>query len=504
MISRQVRCPYCQHGCPVEFNEEPTLRVHCPHCDETFLTRRSDNEETAIAVEKPAMEDSECPAPQRPLLSNSVLASLVLGVMLIMALVGGVLAWQTVAERRGYDFKLPKTQAIGIPIVARVALGLFVLGLVGILVRDWRVREKKYRAGSIPPHWLRRYAEPLLALFVLLVVGFSLVAIGSRPVRGPKPTDPNEPEAVSAVLPSQLAGLGYLPGDVNLIAGIHVAEVGQQPAGKEFLNRFRLANSVDGLHTLEKWTGLRLAEIDHVALGVKLENTGLIPRLTMVIRTLQPYDAWQLRRDLGAGTATKTGGRTLYRCANAVLLDEAVLWCADDHTLVLNWGDENLTAVPLSPRSGVDHFTAALAAVLRERIDPMAREQSAQVWLASNVADWNQTPVTLLRIKGILQEDDWNLLSHVPTLALWAQLEEGVTLHAACQASDDAAAEKVKETLAAYFSPDNPRLSFAGNGTQAEAIRADLSESLQVTRQEDWVTLQATIRPETIQPPVHR
>src|SRR5260221_6927416 len=104
----------------------------------------------------------------------------------------------------------------------------------------WNQREREKRAAGQSEPWTSRFGIPLLALMVLVGVGLAIVVIQTRPVRGPKPTDPSDPLSVPAVLPSHLAGLGYLPGDVNLVAAVHVAECSRTFAGQQFLKRFHI------------------------------------------------------------------------------------------------------------------------------------------------------------------------------------------------------------------------------------------------------------------------
>src|SRR5438477_130966 len=69
--------------------------------------------------------------------SNKGLALLILGVMIAMALLGLIYALRTEAIRRSYDFHLPKSKAISIPIDVAFPLGLYFLALIAAWFRGW-------------------------------------------------------------------------------------------------------------------------------------------------------------------------------------------------------------------------------------------------------------------------------------------------------------------------------------------------------------------------------
>src|SRR5260370_9991439 len=170
--------------------------------------------------------------------------------------------------------------------------------MVLAVVWGWTQRGRAKGAASQASRWTSRFGMPLLALMVLVGVGLAIVVIQTRPVRGPRPTDPSDPLSVPAVLPSRLAGLGYLPGNVNLVAAVHVAECSRTSAGQQFLKRFHIRGETWGLDTLEQWTSVKLHEIDHAVIGVSLKS--LIPRVTLVVRTIHADDLPGVVGDLKA------------------------------------------------------------------------------------------------------------------------------------------------------------------------------------------------------------
>ncbi|MFL5242366.1 MAG: hypothetical protein ACJ8FY_09685 [Gemmataceae bacterium] len=495
MAVRTARCPFCNSTFPLP--AKPSGKLQCPRCDETFAWKSEatlDSPVPAIdAVIAPPLGEPSQLIPPRPPFSNGRIAAVVLGVMLIMALLGGAYAWRTVLLRRSFDFQLPKTQALSVPVIARVALGAYVLAMVAAVVWGWNQRERAKRAAGQSETWTSRFGIPVFALLVLVGVGLAIVVIQTRPVRGPRPTDPSDPQSVPAVLPSHLAGLGYLPGDVNLVAAVHVAECAQTPAGRQFLKRFHLRGETWGLDTLEKWTRVKLHDIDHAVLGVSLKS--LIPRVTLVVRTIQPYDLPGIVDELNA-RETKIDGKKLYRFELPKMAREAYLWASDDRkTLVLTWPDDAAKTLPSTPYEGMAQFSLPLQAFISREIDPAAEKQPVQVWAACHVEKWQDSPAQLLVLLRMLSPEEWETLALTKTLGLWSQLNESATVNLAFQAHDAQAALKLHQALA----KEEKRLPFVKTEGTAKPIFEELGQNLQTTQQGEWLKMETSVSAETIE-----
>jgi hypothetical protein len=294
------------------------------------------------------------------------------------------------------------------------------------------------------------------------------------------------------VLPSDLLGLGYLPDDVNLIAAVHVAEAEREAAGREFLNRFRL-NEEYGLHTIETWTGLKLAEIDHVVLGIKVEGVAF-PRAMFIVRSILPYDAVDLRRDLKATKLPGNGSRSLYRFEPASLGHDAVLWCPDQRTVVVGWtffggSDGKLEGVPDTPKSGTDRFPPKLRSVLDERIDPSARAQAVQAWVAAEPS-WEKSPLVQIALTRFSRETQ-DLLSPLRALGAWAQFRESAKVRAGLQTTNSDAADKLEATVRDVVVKQ--RLPFGNPGPGTAAVLSDLARTLRISREGDWLSVEAEV-----------
>src|SRR5437867_2341571 len=127
MNAVSIHCPYCN----AQFSPPHVpsgMGISCPRCGERFPFRSVDS--TAISPaplsqsSAPPAEPLVPPAPRLPV-SNGVIALVLLGVMAVMALVGALYAWNTVLVRREYDAHLPRPSVIDIPLIARIALGVY-------------------------------------------------------------------------------------------------------------------------------------------------------------------------------------------------------------------------------------------------------------------------------------------------------------------------------------------------------------------------------------------
>jgi hypothetical protein len=492
MPSQTVNCPYCNSAVLVADN--PHGNLICPRCEESFPLPSTENfaGRSDFQTDQSAQEASvpAGPNPNKPSFSNKRIAALVLALMLFMGLIGLAYAWRTVLVRRTVDLKSPKTQSLEIPVLVKVALGVYVGAIILAVIYGWNRGERTRKSGQAEP-WTKQYGIPLLGLAVLGIVVVAIVLIQTRPSRQPSANQLSDPASVPAVLPSQLAGLSYLPGDVNFLAAVHVAECSRTPAGRQFLERFHLRGDTWGLSTLQKWTSVKVRDIDHAIIGVSLKT--LIPRVTLIVRTIQPYDLPGVVDELKA-RETKTDEKTVYRFELADMGREAYLWPADEKTLALSWPDEAVKSLPSSAFGGMGQLSLPLQSFITQQIDPSAREQPAQVWAACHVENWRDSPAQLLVLLKIITADEWETLSSIKTLGCWGQLQEGAKLHLAFQSVNEQAAGKLREALL----KGGKKLPFIKADGLAKPIIQELGENLEVNQQGDWLKLESKVSAETI------
>lgn len=242
----------------------------------------------------------------------------------------------------------------------------------------------------------------------------------------------------AATPPAALEALRWLPPDVTVVAGVQVAELRQTDAGRDLTNHlFRLGNVEVNADLLERWTGLKAEEIDHLVLGVKADE-GIPPPAVLVVRTVRPYDAEAVRATLGAEPAPAVGGKTLYKCKTGDGGLRPFLWCADERTLVFSLFEKPLEAVPDEPSAGLERLPADVRMLLEERLD-----SAGPAWVVGHAADWRKTAVALLL--GGLAEKDADLVGHVRDFALQWQAERPAKLLASIRC-DDADAARALET----------------------------------------------------------
>src|SRR5207247_2243454 len=97
----------------------------------------------------------------------------------------------------------------------------------------------------------------------------------------------------------------------DALAGTHVAELMAQPETASILRLLRADRANIGIYRLEELTGLRLEDLDHVVLGLKMQEAGLP---VLAVRTQQPYDEQRVRAALKAKpTNKKVGDKMLDR-----------------------------------------------------------------------------------------------------------------------------------------------------------------------------------------------
>src|SRR5207237_6218644 len=168
-----------------------------------------------------------------------------------------------------------------------------------------------------------------------------------------------ETPAVLSVVPGQLVALGYLPEGTDAMAGIHVSELMTQPDSATILRLMRSDRANLGIHRIEELTGLKLEDLDHVVLGLKMHENDL-PRLLLVVRTQRPYDLEKIRGALNARGTKGFQDKMLYRVAPEQIQLGGVLWCADERTLVFGLQASDFEGVPATPIAGGDRFPAEL------------------------------------------------------------------------------------------------------------------------------------------------
>jgi hypothetical protein len=399
MSASPIACPYCNAQVAVAPTVPNGQRVACTLCGESFALRRADADFTA--EEPPAAADAA----------------------LVLPSVGA-------GARTGVRSPVAKW------VIVCVVLGVMQIMALGGLALALRTEDWRREVDTAPP---------------------------VRPRRIPF-EDPHGENVVTPVAPARLNALAYLPADVSLIVGAHVAEVRADKAGEELLSApLSLDVAQVRLDSLINWTGLALADVDHLVVGVRVEDPLPAPRTVLVIRTREPYDADKVRDKLHARGKSVRGKKELYTIEVPNLPFEAGLWCADEHTLVFGLKREHLDAVPDTPRPDLDRIDGEITGLLKERMKP-----AGPLWVVGHARDWSETAAGVLLLR--LEKEDRDRLLKVRTVAAWVEPGQTVKVHAAFHCADAASAVALER----FFTGPDP------------AARPDLK----AFPDEDWLTLQ--------------
>jgi hypothetical protein len=369
----------------------------------------------------------------------------------------------------------------------------------------WGDLSQQAAPGREPTRANRIVALTVLAgMAVMATIGliFAWLTVGERRAHDfPKTT---EDDQTRAVLPADLAGLGYLPPGTAVVVAVDVAAALNDPAGREFLDHFRpaalLGHGRDEaanppLPGLEQSLGLNLADLDHVVLGLNLEGREL-PGVTLVARTRHPLEAKkaQIVKALDAhGEPALPRGKELYHVTVPKTQLPAFLWFADPTTLVLSLSRADLDALPAQPATG----PARLAPAAREIVTTRVNGAAPQVWVAGHVEDWRKTTGSQM-VLGLLAKEKRQTLEKVRDFDAWLRFDPGLTVGADCGCADAEAAAALEKLLV----PAGPRppLRVLSGRPETAAVAEELARSLKASRGEGsvWVSIQAKAGPETV------
>jgi hypothetical protein len=297
--------------------------------------------------------------------------------------------------------------------------------------------------------------------------------------------DPKPPRTIAmpraAVEPIELAALGYLPPSTDIIAALYVAEAGKTPRGKDFLQPVRIGTIPVSPADLEGWTGLKLDEIDHAVLGLKVE-----PRLTpfvLVVQARQPVDEMRIRKAIKAERSSDVGKKKAWHFTVRVgaMSPKAFLWLAAPETLVIALDRAELEKVPAQPAKSGKHLAGPLREVITERINP-----GAQAWLAGHVENWE--PV--LRLLGfIIDEENLQTLTSLRTFGVGVRFDAGLRLEGRAKGVDEAATRRLETRWAIMEVPES--------STELGPMIRELAQSYTRAVKDGWLTITAEARGQT-------
>ncbi len=442
-----VACPYCNAFVPIPPGTTNGRRLACPRCGEGFAFLAGDGVTSApptdqLANASPLSFTADPPPLVLPdtdtLRSKAQLlfrALLVMGGVLVI--VGGAYVNSVVAN--GSTFDIATFAGVAGTLVALfLALG----GAAFLWLWFFRV-PRSNRATAL-------FVLANMATLALLTLGGALATQGyrrhidaglpARPKRSPLPEE-IAPTGPPTVAPARLAALAYLPPGTDLVAGVHVAELRDDPARRKLFDEpLKLGGAEVRLADLPARIGIATDELDHFVIGMR---SGELLSPVLVARTVHPYDPAKVRQALNARALPgQAGGRTLYQVTPPKANLTALLWCADDRTFLLGLARESLEKANVPGEGRGEPLLPEVRDVLRKRIGPVG-----PLWAAGQVGDWGKTAAGLALLR--LPEEWQRRVGTVHTFALWAVPEDkSVTVNAAARCNDDKAAAALKKWLA--------------------------------------------------------
>ncbi len=336
----------------------------------------------------------------------------------------------------------------------------------------------------------RRWTIPHAIALALVIGMLVLLALLIGHKRDPQQLPPGTLEDTSDdVALDGLGGLGYLPADTDVVGMVHVAELLANNNGKEFLKSFQFGDNSWGLDAVVRCTGLQLEEIDHLTIGLKVQGQ---PRLILVAQTIKPYNLARLHQALKIKGKHSSHEKTLYRFTLDKSLpgqkegSQADLWCPSSRILVAGLpGDDldgvagethlimesmgaqadasggvpvgsflhaaaaavavkldacTLDAVPNSRIMGVDRFSPALQALLK---DP--RCATAQLCMIGHAEGWAKLTPELLAWAYLGR--DREIIKSVRTFGIWLWLDKPIAIDATALCTDEKSARTLYDYL---------------------------------------------------------
>jgi hypothetical protein len=307
-----------------------------------------------------------------------------------------------------------------------------------------------------------------MAGMALLSLTFALSTVQNRRKNDPKPLPVLEPP------------LSYLPQGYDLILGVQVAEARRTTAGQTFLGRSQLDDLGFTLADLEGAIGLKLTDVEQVVFGVRIEDM----RMTLVVRTRQPYDPAAIRTALQASRRSEISGREVYHFTLEKRHLSAVLWSPDVQTLVIGLSPKDITAIPTP--SGELPVPTALADLLRKRMN------TRNVLWAAGRFEKGAALRDLLAAQ--LGDKEREALAQVQTFALGLELDPQVKLSFSVACKDAAGAAGVEQALSKLKANDGARLKVLGSGPEGLRVAQELARTFQTICEGTMVTVEASAK----------
>jgi hypothetical protein len=307
----------------------------------------------------------------------------------------------------------------------------------------------------------------IMATMAIVGLSYALWTTQIRRARDPKKIDRLEP--ISARRPLELPALGYLPKECQLVAGLHLAEMLNDKAGKELLAEPRPALIDWSLRQITRTSGLKLEDIDHVVLATAFDAH--FPQLVMIVRTRPKIDLQKIA-EARPKKSTLHENQPLYEFTLDPL-GEAMVWNVEERTLIYVFRldaprTEHLNRLSATPRKLDAMLSAPLQKAMKERLPT-----HPYMWAAGRLDQLGMAKDWLPLAFG--GKAELGPLKQIQTFTLGIEPVEGLTLKGDFQLANAKSAAAFKAFL------DNVQI----DGAKSHKVEASPSDE-----PEQWVAWQ--------------
>jgi hypothetical protein len=307
----------------------------------------------------------------------------------------------------------------------------------------------------------------LMAAMAIIGLSYALWTTQLRRSRDPKKVDRFEP--IKDRRPLELTALGYLPKNSQLVAGIHVAEMLNDKAGKQLLAEPRPALLDWAIQQITRTSALKLEDLDHIVLASAFDAH--FPQLVMIVKTRPPIDLQKIA-EARPRKSKLHEEKPLYEFT----LDpfgEALVWNIDERTLIYvirvdAVGTQHLHGLSATPRKLDEGLSAPLQKAMKERLP-----RHPYLWAAGRLDNLGMAKDWLPLIVGARAE--LASLKEIRIFTLGVEPVEGLTLKGDFQLANAKSAAAFKSLL---------------EGVRLDGARSQKVESSPANEAEQWVSWQ--------------
>lgn len=269
-----------------------------------------------------------------------------------------------------------------------------------------------------------------------LAAGALVLALKTKAVRRSRDfaagLSPAAPPSAASFSAAGLPGLRYVPENPHWIMGMNVARAMRDPAATELLAEAQAEDAVPVLEQLKTWTGLAMADLDHVVVAIRRRSRTI--GFTAVVVGVRPVDPGQVRRALNESAAI-----------------ELALGRPDPRTVILSFPSQEEARQQLW--APIPNERAVSSAILSDHVPP-----DSWLWFVGRPPRDNspsQEPVWTVP----LLPPAWSSLQRMEAVAAWAR-PPGIHVGAYIQCATPMAARKLRPTIE-HSLGGNARLEWA-------------------------------------------